>query len=180
MPDETPQRSALASPWLTAVLLLAVLVLGSLAALEVYDDRSRSTAAPAAATVPALGEVARTRLQDLAARSAEDVLSYRHDTFDEDVESTSRRLTPEFAAEYAAGMERVRADTLADQIDQRSTAVATGVVSASDARAEVLVFVNQETTAAATGARRVERNRLVVRLERHGGAWTVAGVTSLG
>jgi Mce-associated membrane protein len=180
MSDETSQRSALASPWLTAVLLLAALVLGSLAGLEAYDDRSRSTVAPAAARVPALGEVARTRLQDRAARSAEDVLTYRHDTFDEDVESTSRRLTPEFATEYAAAMERVRADTMTDEIDQRATAVAAGVVSASDARAEVLVFVNQETTAGTTGARRVERNRLVVQLERHGGAWTVAGVTSLG
>lgn len=176
MTDETPPRSALASPWLTAVLLLAALVLGSLAALEAYDDRSRTSAAPA----PALGEKARTRLQDLAARSAEDVLTYGHDTFDEDVEATARRLTPEFAVDYAAGMQRVRADTLADRIDQQAAAVAAGVASATDARADVLVFVNQETTSGTTGARRVERNRLVVRLVRQGGAWSVAGVTALG
>ena len=180
MTDDTPQRSALASPWLTAVLLLAALVLGSLAALEAYDDRPRTAAAPAAATVPALGGKARTRLQDLAARSAEDVLTYGHDTFDEDVRATARRLTPEFAADYTAAMDRVRADTLADRIDQRAAAVAAGVTSATDARAEVLVFVNQETTAGTTGARRVERNRLVVRLVRQDGAWTVAGVTALG
>jgi Mce-associated membrane protein len=182
MADEDPQRSALASPWLTAVLVLAALVLGSLAALEAYDDRPpvAGDAAAASAAPPALGESARTRLQDLASRSAERVLSYGHATFDEDVAATSRRLAPELADEYAAAMARLRADTLRDRIDQRAAAVSAATISADDSRARVLVFVNEETTSDATGARRVQRNRLVVDLVRRDGAWTVAGVTALG
>jgi Mce-associated membrane protein len=178
---QTSGRSALASPWLTAVLVLAALVLGSLVGLEVYDDRAPAEGATAAAVgEPALGRAARTRLQDLASRSSDRVLSYRHASFDDDVEATSRRLTPELADEYAAAMSRLRDDTLRDRIDQRATAVSAATVSATDARAQVLVFVNEETTSAATRARRVSRNRLVVDLVRQDGAWVVAGVTALG
>ena len=182
MADETSQRSALASPWLTAVLVLAALVLGSLAALEAYDDRTPGAgdAVAASAAAPALGQTARTRLQDLASRTAERVLTYRHASFDEDVAATSERLAPELADDYAAAMARLRADTLRDRIDQRAAAVSAATVSADDSRAQVLVFVNEETTSGATGARRVQRNRLVVDLVRHDGAWTVAGVTALG
>jgi Mce-associated membrane protein len=179
--QETPGRSALASFWLTAVLVLAALVLGSLVGFEVYDDRSSAEGATAAAVgEPALGQAARARLQDLASRSAERVLSYRHATFDEDVAATSQRLSPELADEYAAAMARLRDDTLRDRIDQQATAVSAATVSATDARAQVLVFVNEATTSAATQARRVRRNRLVVDLVRQDGAWVVAGVTALG
>jgi Mce-associated membrane protein len=182
MADTTPERSALASPWLTAVLVLAALVLGSLAGLEAYDQRTSSAVDEAATTTssPALGDAARTRLQDLASRAAERVLSYEHTTFDADVAATARRLSPDFAGEYAAAMARLRAPTLRDRVDQRAAAVSAATVSATDSRAQVLVFVNEETTSAATRARRVSRNRLVVDLVRQDGAWVVAGVTALG
>lgn len=178
MGEENTERSALASPWLTAALVLAALVLGFLVALEVSEDRTPPTERSTSA--PAVGEVARTRLQDIASRSAERVLSYGHATFDEDLEAGSRRLTAEFAAEYSTAMARLRDDTVRDRIDQQATAVAAATVSATDARAQVLVFVNEETASEVTGARRVQRNRLVVDLVREDGAWTVAGVTALG
>ena len=136
---------------------------------------------PQAATAPALTEAgARTRLLALAAGAGEQVLTYHHDSFDGDVAATRRGMTPAFAEEYAAAMQRVRADTVRDRIDQETTAVSSAVVSATDSRAEVLVFANQETTSGATGARRVQRNRLVVTLVRQDGRWTVAGVSALG
>jgi Mce-associated membrane protein len=178
MGEDNAERSALASPWLTAALGLAALVLGSLVALEVSDDRTPPAEPSTAAST--VGKVARARLQDIASRSAERVLSYGHATFDDDLEAASRRLSAEFAAEYSTAMARLRDDTVRDRIDQRATAVAAATVSATDARAQVLVFVNEETTSDVTGARRVQRNRLVVDLEREGAVWTVAGVTALG
>lgn len=178
-PDDAAERSALASPWLTAALALAATVLGVLVALEVYD--ATEPADPQAAVPERLTDaVERDRLQRVAARAGERVLTYSHDSFDRDVEATRQGLTPEFAEEYTAAMGRVRADALGDEVDQEATAVSSGVVSATDTRAEVLVFVNQETTAATTGARSVQRNRLVVSLVRQEGAWAVAGVTALG
>jgi Mce-associated membrane protein len=178
-PDDTPERSALASPWLTAALVLAATVLGVLVALEVYDA---TEPADPQAVVPArrTDAVERDRLLRVAARAGERVLTYSHDSFDRDVEATRQGLTPEFAEEYAAAMARVRADALGDEVDQEATAVSSGLVSSTDTRAEVLVFVNQQTTAATTGARSVQRNRLVVNLVRQDGAWAVAGVTALG
>jgi Mce-associated membrane protein len=77
-------------------------------------------------------------------------------------------------------MERVRRVTLREEIDQEAVAVSSGIVSATDERAEVLVFVNRETTSGRTGARRSLRDRVVVRLVEEQGVWTVAGVTALG
>lgn len=193
MPDDAPvdpasepatgtppvTRSAVGSPWLTAVLALTALVLAVLVALQVHDDRAAPDARGAGA--PALTDAgARERLLAVADRAGERVLTYHHDSFDQDVEVTRQGLTPEFADEYAAAMQRLRADTVRDEIDQETTAVSSAVVSASDSRAEVLVFANQQTTSATTGARRVQRTRLVVRLVRDGGRWTVAAVTALG
>ncbi|KRF36127.1 hypothetical protein [Nocardioides sp. Soil805] len=182
MPDQAPrtsETSALASPWLTALLGVTATVLAVLVALQVHDDRQ--TAPTRVATGAALTDAgARDRLLDVAATAGTRVLSYHHDTFDADVTATQRSLTADFADEYAAAMQQVRADTVRDEIDQETTAVSSAVVSATDARAEVLVFANQQTTAGASGARRVRRTRLVVRLVREEGRWTVAGVTALG
>jgi Mce-associated membrane protein len=175
-----PQRSALASPWLTAVLVLAAVVLAALVVLQVEeagrgaDDQARPAPAPLAERAE------RERVLSVASRTAEGVLTYHHDSFDQDVERASATLQPDFAAEHAAAMERVRRVTVREQIDQEAVAVSSGIVSATDGRAEVLVFVNEETTSGRTGARRFQRDRVVVSLTREQGAWTVAGVTSLG
>ncbi|WP_457206108.1 hypothetical protein [Nocardioides sp. P5_C9_2] len=179
MPDETSPRSALASPWLTAVLAVTAVVLAALAILQVSD--AGESPAPQGATAPVLADAgSRSRLLDRAAHAGEQVFTYHHDSFDGDVAAARRGMTPAFAEEYAAAMRRVRADTVRNRIDQEATAVSSAVVSATDSRAEVLVFANQETTSGATGARRVQRNRLVVTLVRQDGRWTVAGVTALG
>lgn len=177
--DDAVERSALASPWLTAVLAITAAVLAALVILQVPDARESSD--PRSATAPALTDAgARARLLDVAARAGERVLTYHHDSFDGDVAATREGMTPAFADQYTAAMQRVRADTVRDRIDQETTAVSSAVVSATDSRAEVLVFANQATTSGATGARRVQRNRLVVTLVRQDGRWTVAGVSALG
>jgi Mce-associated membrane protein len=182
VPDRTTptnETSALASPWLTVLLGVTATVLAVLVALQVHDvgEPTRSRAATGSALADA---GTRDRLLDVAATAGTRVLTYHHDTFDADVAANRRFLTPAFADEYAPAMEQVRADAVRDEIDQETTAVSSAVVSATDSRAEVLVFANQQTTAGASGARRVRRTRLVVRLVRDEGRWTVAGVTALG
>jgi Mce-associated membrane protein len=173
------ERSALASPWLTAVLVLAAVVLAALVVLQV-EAAERGADPAARAPAPVVERAERERVLSVAARTAEAVLTYHHGSFDQDVERASATLEPDFAAEHVAAMERVRRVTVRDEIDQEALAVSSGLVSATDGRAEVLVFVNQETTSGRTGARRFQRDRVVVSLVREQGAWTVAGVTSLG
>lgn len=176
---DSSERSALASPWLTAALVLAATVLAVLVGLQAYDAREP---ADRVATVPGrlTGADERDRLLEVASLGGERVLTYHHDSFDRDVAAAREGLTPEFADEYAAAMAQVRTNALDAEVDQEATAVSAGVVSATDVRAEVLVFVNQETRADSTGARQVRRNRLVVTLVGEDGAWSVAGVTALG
>ncbi|WP_107774266.1 hypothetical protein [Nocardioides sediminis] len=179
-PEEAAsERSALASPWLTAVLVLAAVVLTALVVLQV-EEAERGADQTAPATAPLAERAERERVLSVASRTAAAVLTYHHDSFDQDVARASATLEPDFAAEHVEAMERVRRVTVREEIDQEASAVASGVVSASDGRAEVLVFVNQETTSGRTGARRFQRDRVVVSLVGEQGAWTVAGVTSLG
>ena len=173
------ERSALASPWLTAVLVLAAVVLAALVVLQV-EEVERGADQPIPAPAPLAERAERERVLSVAARTAEAVLTYHHDSFDQDVQRASATLEPDFAAEHVAAMERVRRVTVREEIDQEAVAVSSGLVSATGERAEVLVFVNQETTSGRTGARRFQRDRVVVSLVGEQGAWTVAGVTSLG
>ena len=77
-------------------------------------------------------------------------------------------------------MEQVRANTAKNKISQEATAVSSAIISATADEAQVLVFVNQETSSAKTKANQLVRNRLVVDLVRVDGDWAIAGVNALG
>ena len=77
-------------------------------------------------------------------------------------------------------MEQVRANTAKNKISQEATAVSSAIISATQDEAQVLVFVNQETSSERTKAEQVVRNRSVVDLVREDGAWAIVGVDALG
>lgn len=77
-------------------------------------------------------------------------------------------------------MEQVRANTAKNKISQEATAVSSAIISATQDEAQVLVFVNQETSSERTKAEQVVGNRLVVDLVREDGAWAIVGVDALG
>ena len=77
-------------------------------------------------------------------------------------------------------MDQVRANTEKNKISQEATAVSSAIISATAEKAQVLVFINQETSSARTKANQLVRNRLVVDLVREDGDWAIAGVNALG
>jgi len=78
-------------------------------------------------------------------------------------------------------MEQVRANTAKNKISQEATAVSSAIISATPDEAQVLVFLNQETSSAKSKANRLVRNRLVVDLVRtDDGRWAIAEVNALG
>jgi Mce-associated membrane protein len=179
--DDQPARTGgvLGSTWLAALLTAVVVGLGVYTGFTVYDALN-----PPQGVTPETGQVtdedARTGLLVAAADLSQRVLTYHHDTFDQDVEVAAARLTPEFREEYDSAMEQVRANTAKNKISQEATAVSSAIISATTDEAQVLVFVNQETSSARTKANQLVRNRLVVDLVRLDGDWAIAGVNALG
>lgn len=175
----TKTPGVLGSAWLAAVLTAVVVGLAVFTGFTVYDALN-----PPQGATPESGQItdedARTGLLVAAADLSQRVLTYHHDTFDQDLEVAAARLTPAFREEYDSAMEQVRANTEKNKISQEATAVSSAIISARADEAQVLVFVNQETSSAKTKANQLVRNRLVVDLVRVDGDWAIAGVNALG
>ncbi|QIK76714.1 hypothetical protein [Nocardioides piscis] len=177
--DGERRGGLLASPALAAVLTALVVGLAVFTGFQVQDalDPPQGVAAD---TGQVTDEDSRTALLVAASDLSQRVLSYHHDTFDQDIEVATARMTPEFREEYDSAMDAVRANTDRNKISQEATAVASSIISSTGEKAKVLVFVNQETSSARTQANQLVRNRLVIDLERVDGDWAIAGVNALG
>lgn len=173
-----PTAGYMASPWLAAVLAAVLVTCTVLLALEVRDNHDPVQVA--AEGGPLTDEQGRTAVLVAAADLSQRVLTYHHDTFDQDLEVARARMTDSFAEEYDEAMAQLRANTERNKISQESTAVASSIIDATADRAKALVFVNQESRSARSKQSQLTRNRLVITLERAGGEWLVSDVLALG
>lgn len=179
----TRPGGVLGSAWLAALLTAVVVGLAVFTAFTAYDALDPQRATPesgSAGGAQITDDDARQELLEVAADASQRVLTYHHDTFDQDREVATARLTPEFRGEYDSAMEQVRANTEKNKISQEATAVSSAIIEARADEAQVLVFVNQKTSSARTKANQLVRNRLVVDLVRVDGEWAIAGVNALG
>lgn len=163
-------------------LVLAVLV--ALAAAGVGTlwwraERGSATVAPGGALV---GDDARTEVLVAAADLAQRTLSYDYKTLENDMEVARARMTPTFRKEYDATMAEVRANTTKNKIVLQAVAVSSAIISASEHKARVLVFLNQTTTAGTgkSANQQQSRNSLVITLTRGDGDWDISKLTALG
>ena len=169
----------LGSTWLAALLTAVVVGLAVLTGFKVYDALDAPQGTPAE-TGQITDDDERAELLVAAADLSERVLTYHHDTFEEDLEVAAARLTPAFREEYDAAMAQLRSNTEKNKISQEAAAVSSAIISATPAEAQVLVFINQETSSARTKGNQLVRNRLVVDLVDVDGEWAIAGVNALG
>jgi Mce-associated membrane protein len=109
-----------------------------------------------------------------AATLTKQVLSYDWKTIDADVKAAEKLLAPSFRAEYAKTMAGVRDQTIKNQVTLTAQVVATSIVSATASKVVALVFVDQTTVAKGAANRRLDQNRVLVTLTRHGGEWRVS------
>lgn len=164
--------TALDSFRLLVVLVVLCLVLAAVAGFAWWRAENPSGDDPSAG--PITSAEARDAGLQQATRLTQQVLSYDWKTLDEDITASEKLLAPSFRGEYTKAMEGVKAQTVKNQVKLTADAVATSIVSASDDRVEALVFVNQVTTAKGTGNQRLDQNRVLVTLTRHGGEWRVS------
>ncbi|KQV74497.1 hypothetical protein ASC61_05490 [Aeromicrobium sp. Root344] len=165
---------------LTLVLsVLVVLAAAGVGTLWWQAEQGSATVAPGGALV---GDDARTEVLVAGADLAQRTLSYDYKTLANDMEVARARMTPAFRKQYDSTMAEVRANTTKNKIVLQTVAVSSAIISATEHKARVLVFVNQTTTAG-TGKnanQQALQNSLVITLTRGGGDWAISKLKMLG
>jgi Mce-associated membrane protein len=149
-----------------AVAALVAVVLLALAASAWWQQREIARAAES-------GQVARAAVTD----KVEALLTYRHETFDDDVAAAQEMMTASFREEYAPTVAEIRRRALVQQRNQEADVLAVGLVSAEPDRVRTLVFVNTLSSREdeADAPPTVMQNRVLVDLVRadDGDGWLI-------
>ncbi len=128
---------------LVAVVAVLVVALAAELAVMVFyrvidDDPTVSSARPVVT-----GELSHRAAVEAAARSTEQILSTSYQDYDDQAAKASEKMTDTFAQEYADTSDGIRDEFIAQRTELQVKAVAQGVVQASPAQVQALLFLNQ-------------------------------------
>lgn len=178
-PDRRRRRLSV----LLALALLLLVVLTVRASTTTYDPRGEQ-ASPAA----------RAAVLTKATAWTTQVMSYNAATSEKDIAAAKALMTDELQGEYESTLpraadrarqakSRVKVDARISRLDGISAqrrcprqACAIGLISLTDDRASVLVFVNQYASASSTKETVLNPTWQVMRLVRRDGDWVIAGL----
>jgi Mce-associated membrane protein len=114
--------------------------------------------------------------QSLAAATsaAQAIFSYDYRTFDTSVANARGFVTGQFAAEYAQTTSALKANAVSEQAIVRAAVSASGVVSATPKRVELLLYLNQYRRNSNVTGEKVDQNRVVLTMVPVKGTWMVS------
>ena len=170
--------SLTASRRVTAIL--AALALLAAVGVGIAWWQAEASSADSAPDGTLVGDEPRSEAIVAGADLTQRALSYDYRTLANDMEVAEARMTPSFRKEYKATMTAVRANTLKNKVVLQADVVSSAIIAATERKARLLVFINQTTTAQATEAQQLDRNSLIVTLERGKGDWMLSELTALG
>ena len=120
----------------------------------------------------------RAEVTRVASDQAVAMLSYEHDTVDDQLAAASSGLTGDFRQQYDTLVREAVAPSAKEKsIDTAVTVAGSSVVSLSDETATVLLFLDQVTTSADTPTPTTTGSRVTVDLTEVDGVWAVSGLT---
>jgi hypothetical protein len=178
-PAPAAPRVAVPSARRLTVILAALAVL-AVAAVGIAWWQAEHSSAISAPDGTLVGDEPRSQAIVAAADLTQRALSYDYRTLANDMEVAEPRMTPSFRKEYKATMSQVRANTLKNKIVLQADVVSSSIITATEHKAQLLVFINQTTSAKATKAQQLDRNSLVITLVRGKGDWMLSKLTALG
>ncbi|GAA4713242.1 hypothetical protein [Phytohabitans rumicis] len=119
--------------------------------------------------------------QSLAAANpaAKAIFSYDYRTFDTSVANGRLFVTGSFADEYAQTTAALKATATKEQAVVLAEVSATGVVSASGDRVELLLYLNQYRRNINTAGEKVDQNRVVLTMVPVNGEWRVSDAAAI-
>ncbi|MEO3779390.1 hypothetical protein ABGB16_21610 [Micromonospora sp. B11E3] len=129
----------------------------------------------------------RTEQRDAAVRqalatapaAAKAIFSYDYRTFDDSIANGRTFATGAFAQEYAQTTAALKETAAKQQAVVAAEVSATGVVTASADRVELLVYLNQYRRNVNTAGEKVDQNRVVLTLVPIDGEWKVSRATAI-
>lgn len=164
-----PVAGARRSGWLLPVTLLAAALTLVLLTLSWWTfDRTRDLED---------AEAAARAVRALAAERVERILSYDHESFDEDQAAALDLMTPDFRSQYEPTVSEIREAALRQERTQESRAVGVSVLSATSETVRALLFVNSVSSTEGDDAQEITQNRVTVTMVRQDGDWLVDDVT---
>ena len=107
----------------------------------------------------------------------EQLLSYDHATFDDDLTAAEKVMTEEFQAEYAPTVEEIRQTALRQRRTQEARVVAVSVIDAEPDRVHTLLFVDTYSSSRGQDGQDIMQNRVDVTMVREGGEWLIDDVS---
>jgi Mce-associated membrane protein len=126
------------------------------------------------------GQVTSSTFRNAAMGAASDavghVLSYSYKTFDADRKAARALIAGKVAQDYDKTMDQVAAQTTQLKLTLKANVLSVGIISITEHRAKVLVFVNTITTREGAKNQQFNQSRLVLDLRRKDGDWTVFGM----
>jgi Mce-associated membrane protein len=109
-----------------------------------------------------------------ATSAAQAIFSYDYRNFDTSVANARSFVTGQFADEYAQTTGALRSNAVSEQAIVRAAVSASGVVSATPERVEVLLYLNQYRRNTNVTGEKVDQNRVVLTMVPVKGAWMVS------
>ncbi|WP_433615056.1 hypothetical protein ACQP2P_10430 [Dactylosporangium sp. CA-139114] len=106
--------------------------------------------------------------------AAQAIFSYDYRSFDASVANGKGFTTGDFADEYAQTTAALKSNAVAEQAIVRASVSATGVVTATASRVELLLYVDQYRRNANITGEKVDQNRVVLTMIPIAGAWKVS------
>ncbi|TDB76765.1 hypothetical protein [Micromonospora sp. KC723] len=149
-------------------LVTAILLAAAVAGLGWHGDRGAERRDAAVRQVLATAPAA-----------AKAIFSYDHRTFDDSVANGRSFVTGPFAREYAQTTATLKQTAVKQQAVVLAEVSATGVVSATADRVELLVYMNQYRRNVNTAGEKVDQNRVLLTLVPDGGAWKVSAASAI-
>lgn len=167
--EEAPARREFTFSWpvlagaaaLLVVLLAATVVFGWMLLAKSGEESARESALATATSY------------------AVTVTSYDYQDIDTNVADVLDGATGDFRDQYAGASEQLQKLITKAKATATGEVVHAGVKSASDDRAEVLLFVDQTVTNAGAKKPQVDRSRMLLRMEKHDDRWLVSKLQML-
>jgi Mce-associated membrane protein len=153
-----PRLSALATIAVAAVLVLAVAAAVTFGVLLQQRAAADRAGAQALATAKAY---------------AVTVTSYDYQNLDRNFADVLDGATGEFKDQYSGASQTLRQLIATAKATAKGTVLGAGIQSESAEQVEVVVFVDQSISNAATPQPRIDRNRVIMTLTPHDGRWLV-------
>jgi Mce-associated membrane protein len=150
--------SALATALVAAVLVLAVAAAVTFGVLLQQRAATDRAGAQALATAKAY---------------AVTVTSYDYQNLDRNFADVLDGATGEFKDQYSGASQTLRQLIANAKATAKGTVLGAGIQSESAVQVEVVVFVDQSISNAATAQPRIDRNRVIMTLTPHDGRWLV-------